>query len=109
MKNKPAKRPTEKLWWSRHYVAGQTVGSLAAFADLAQVCETHLKGLFRITVIDLLKRSRLAHVGQICAIPTFVRRLPRPVFVVVGDLKVVGLRFGRDLCTTGSAGAKLTR
>lgn len=110
MKNKPAKRPTEKLSWPRHYVAGQTAGSLPAFADPAQVCETHLKGLFRITGIDLLKRPRLARGEQILAIPTVVRRLPRPMRVLIGDLAdTARVLVGLDLRPVGAVGAKLRK
>lgn len=70
----------------RLYVAGQTARSLAAFANLKRICETHLAGRYRIEVIDLTKSPNLAASDQIFALPTLVRRLPNPVKKIIGDL-----------------------
>jgi circadian clock protein KaiB len=73
-------------WELRLYVAGQTPRSLAAFANLKKICETHLKGKYRIEVIDLVANPELARADQIVAIPTLVRKLPPPVKRIIGDL-----------------------
>ena len=73
-------------WQLRLYVTGQTPTSLAAFANLKKMCESHLKGRYRITVIDLVKQPHLAKGDQILAIPTVVRRLPKPVRTIIGSL-----------------------
>jgi len=70
----------------RLYVAGQSPKSLAAFANLKELCEVHLAGKYRIEVIDLLKKPQAARDDQIIAIPTVVRRLPQPVRKIIGDL-----------------------
>ena len=75
-----------KLWQLRLYVMDTTLKSRTAFANLKQICETHLKGRYRITVIDLLKHPQLAKGDQILAIPTVVRRLPTPVRTIIGSL-----------------------
>jgi circadian clock protein KaiB len=80
----------------RLYVAGQTPKSLSAFANLKAICEEHLKGRYRIEVIDLLKNPQLAQGDQIFAIPTLVRKLPEPIKKIIGDLSntervIVGL------------------
>ena len=80
------KRPSAKLWQLRLYVMDQTAKSLTAFANLKQICETHLKGRYRITVIDLLRQPQLAKGDQILAIPTVVRKLPSPVRTIIGNL-----------------------
>jgi circadian clock protein KaiB len=64
----------------------QTPQSVTAFANLKRMCETHLKGRYRITVVDLLKQPQLAKGDQILAIPTVVRRLPKPVRTILGNL-----------------------
>jgi circadian clock protein KaiB len=79
-------RPPAKLWQLRLYVMDQTSKSLAAFTNLKQLCETHLKGRYRIKVIDLLKQPHLAKGDQILAIPTVVRKLPKPVRTIIGTL-----------------------
>ena len=70
----------------RLYVAGQTAKSLAAFANLQRICDTHLAGQYSIEVIDLTKTPQLAAGDQIFAIPTLVRRLPEPIKKIIGDL-----------------------
>lgn len=70
----------------RLYVAGQTSKSLAACTNLKRICETHLAGQYRIEIIDLTKDPKLAAGDQILALPTLVRRLPKPVKKIIGDL-----------------------
>lgn len=70
----------------RLYVAGQTAKSLAACANLKRICETHLAGQYRIEIIDLSKNPKLAAGDQILALPTLVRRLPKPIKKIIGDL-----------------------
>lgn len=70
----------------RLYVAGQTAKSVAACTNLRRICETHLAGRYRIEIIDLTKNPTLAAGDQIFALPTLVRRLPKPVKKIIGDL-----------------------
>src|SRR5512136_2717562 len=79
-KNKP------EMWNLRLYVAGQTPKSIAAFANLKKICEEHLKGRYRIEVVDLMENPKLAAGDQILAIPTLVRKLPPPIKKIIGDL-----------------------
>lgn len=83
---KGGRKPEEAKYELRLYVAGQTVKSLNAFANLKNICETHLAGKYRIEVIDLLENPQLAAGDQILAIPTLVRQLPKPVKKIFGDL-----------------------
>jgi circadian clock protein KaiB len=69
----------------RLYVAGQTPKSLQAFANLKEICETHLKGRYRIEVVDLVQNPALARGDQILALPVVVRQLPPPVKKIIGD------------------------
>jgi circadian clock protein KaiB len=57
-----------------------------AIANLNRICETHLAGQYRIEVIDLTKNPQLASGDQILAVPTVVRRLPKPIKKIIGDL-----------------------
>ena len=77
---------TEKAWELRLYVAGKTPKSVTALNNLRKYCEQHLKGLYRIEVIDLLKTPQLAEGDQIFAIPTLVRKVPEPIRKIIGDL-----------------------
>ena len=85
----------------RLYVAGQTPRSLAALSNLKRICAAHLDGRYRIEVIDLIRNPQLAQGDQILAIPTLVRKLPKPIRKIIGDLSdtervLVGLDL-RDL------------
>lgn len=73
-------------WLLKLYVAGQTPKSVAAFANLKHICETHLKGEYEIEVVDLLVNPKLAKGDQIVAVPSLVRQLPPPVKKIIGDL-----------------------
>ena len=75
-----------KVWELRLYVAGQTPRSLTAFSNLQQICEGHLKGRYRIQIIDLVEKPQLSKGDQILASPTLVRKLPEPVRKIIGDL-----------------------
>lgn len=75
-----------ELWKLRLYVAGQTPKSVAAFANLRQLCEEHLAGRYTIEVIDLIENPHLAQGDQILAVPTLVRKLPVPLKRVIGNL-----------------------
>jgi circadian clock protein KaiB len=101
-KRKPAKAAQ---WELRLYIAGQTQRSVTAFSNLKRICEEHLKGSYRIEVVDLLKNPQLASGDQILAIPTLVRKLPAPMKKIIGDLSdekrvLVGL----DLRPLGGGG-----
>jgi circadian clock protein KaiB len=109
MKTKTVKRPAAstrrrpaKLWQLRLYVMDRTPKSATALSNLKHLCETHLKGRYRITVIDLLRRPQLAKGDQILATPTVVRRLPIPVRTIIGNLTDTDrVLVGLDLRATG--------
>jgi len=94
--------PVDGHYDLRLYVAGQTPKSLAAFANLKQLCDVHLAGKYRIEVIDLVKKPQRARDDQIIAIPTLVRRLPQPIRKIIGDLcdrrqTLIGLELSEKL------------
>ena len=97
---RPSKLP---LWELRLYVAGMTPTSIRAFENLKKLCEEHLHGAYKIQVIDLLERPKLASGDQIIAVPTLVRHLPTPVKKIIGDLSnTERVLVGLDLRPAGS-------
>jgi len=93
-----AKTRRSESYLLRLYIAGQTPDSIAAVANLKKICENKLPGKYRIEVVDLLKKPQLAKGDQIIAIPTLVRRLPRSVKKIVGNLsKTESVIVGLDL------------
>jgi circadian clock protein KaiB len=90
-KTKVSKKSSPRLskaakWHLKLYVAGKTGRSEMALRNLKQICEDHLKGLYELEVIDLLKQPQLAKGDQIFAIPTLIKRVPKPVRKIIGDL-----------------------
>jgi len=76
----------EKKWELRLYVAGKTEKSVTAVTNLRKYCEEHLKGQYKIEVIDLMEKPQLAEGDQILAVPTLVRKVPEPIRKIIGDL-----------------------
>lgn len=76
----------ENKYELRLYVAGNTPKSATALFNLKKYCEEHLKGQYKIEVIDLLVQPQLAEGDQIFAIPTLVRKVPEPIRKIIGDL-----------------------
>jgi circadian clock protein KaiB len=96
--------PTRKLWELRLYVAGQTPRSRAALSNLKKICVDHLTDRYSIEVIDLLEQPQRSRGDQILAVPTLVRRLPKPMRKIIGDLSdTERVLIGLDLrCAGGS-------
>jgi len=96
MKTKQKAANSKKVVELRLYIAGQTPKSLAAIANLKNICAGEFEEKYDIQVIDLLKNPALARDHQILAIPTLVRSLPVPICKIIGDLSdkervIVGL------------------
>jgi len=80
------KEKEAKAYELRLYIAGKTAKSIQALTNLKKYCEEHLKGQYKIEVIDLLVQPQLAEGDQIFAIPTLVRKVPEPIRKIIGDL-----------------------
>jgi circadian clock protein KaiB len=70
----------------RLYVAGMTPRSARAIANIKEICEEHLKGLYTLQVIDIYQQPVLARGDQIIAVPTLIKKLPEPLRRLIGDL-----------------------
>ena len=80
------------------YVTGETPNSRKALANLKEMLEQELQGMYKLRVIDVLKNPRLAEEEKILATPTLARALPRPVRKIIGDLSdKEGVLLGLDL------------
>ena len=82
----------------RLYINRSTLKSTLAVKNIKQVCEQHLNGRYDLEIIDIGQQANLARDEQIVAVPTLIKRLPRPLRRLIGDLsdhnKVL---FGLDL------------
>jgi circadian clock protein KaiB len=76
----------EESWELWLYIAGQTPKSILALENITKYSKEYLKTKYIIEVIDLLKNPQLAEDDQIFAIPTLVRKAPKPLRKIIGDL-----------------------
>jgi circadian clock protein KaiB len=106
-KKAPAKINDKSFYQLRLYIAGQTARAEGVLRNLQAICETHLKGKYKIEVVDLLVNPQLARGDQIFAVPTLVRQLPPPVKKIIGDLSnIERVLVGLDLRTVQKKGSK---
>ncbi len=88
----------------RLYVAGQTPKSLAAIANITWLCGRYLPGRHSVEVIALLDEPHHAVIDHIFAMPTLVRRLPKPLKRIVGDLsKTERVVLGLDIAARSAS------
>jgi circadian clock protein KaiB len=95
-KSSPKARKREYLL--RLYVSRSTLKSKVALRNIQRICEEHLKGRYDLDVIDIHEHASLARDEQIVAVPTLIKRLPRPLQILVGDMSDMNrVLFGLDL------------
>ena len=82
----PGGEPSSEAFVLHLYVAGESLRSIAAIANLKKICEKHLAGRHQCKIIDLKENPQLAHEDNIVAIPTLIRKMPLPEHKILGDL-----------------------
>ena len=70
----------------RLYVSGATPKSSEAIENVKRICEKHIPGQYRLEVIDIYQQPQRAERDQVVAVPTLVKRMPRPVRKLIGTL-----------------------
>ncbi len=80
------KKAPHSAYVLRLYVVGKTPNCLSALTNLKKICDAHLPLNYEIEIIDLLQLPELAKDDQILAIPTVIRRFPKPTRKAIGDL-----------------------
>ena len=76
----------DNCWELLLFIAGQTPKSILALENIRKYGKEHLSDKYSIEVIDLLKTPQLAEKHEIFAIPTLLRKLPKPLRRIIGDL-----------------------
>lgn len=69
------------------FVAGHETNSLQARNNLARLCEEHLKGRSKSTIVDVLKDAAVAHTHNVLLTPTLILIAPLPKVVLLGNLR----------------------
>jgi circadian clock protein KaiB len=68
------------------YVTGSTPRSVRAIENIQRICEEHLKGRYRLEIVDIYQQPELAEREQLVVAPTLVKQLPLPLRTFIGDL-----------------------
>jgi circadian clock protein KaiB len=68
------------------FVSGQTLRSNRAIVNVRNLCEQQLKGRYELKVVDVLLDPRIAAAEQLIALPTLVKKFPKPTVRFIGDL-----------------------
>ena len=68
------------------YISGATQRSERAITNIKSVCEEHIKGRYRLNVIDIYQSPGQLAKHNIVAAPTLIKETPLPVRRLVGDL-----------------------
>ena len=71
------------------FVSGASDLAARAITNARRLCETHLAGQYRLTVIDVYEDLAALLASEVLATPTLVKNLPLPVRKIVGDLSHV--------------------
>jgi len=70
----------------RLYVAGEAPNSMQAVANLAALCQIHLRDRHEIEIIDVFREPKRALAESIFMTPTLVVLAPLPVRKIIGTL-----------------------
>lgn len=70
----------------RLYVAGDSLNSTQALANLKALCHTHLGNRCRIEVVDVFREPARALADSVFMTPALVRIKPPPAIRIVGTL-----------------------
>jgi len=80
------KRAPKGNYTLKLYIAGITPRSTQAVANIKKICETYLKGRYKLEVIDIFQQPTLSKGEQIIAAPTLIKKLPLPLRKFIGDM-----------------------
>lgn len=70
----------------RLYVAGDTMNSSQAIANLAALCRSHLPDHHQVEIIDVLQQPKRALADSVFMTPTLLKLTPVPLRRIVGTL-----------------------
>ena len=70
------------------FMAGDSLNSARALANLTALCLKHLPECHRIEIVDVLKEPLKALEAGIIVTPTLVKVSPSPTKKIIGDLAV---------------------
>jgi len=72
------------------YVAGKAPNSVKAIANLEAICRQHLKGGYKLEIVDVCEHPRRALTDGILVTPSLAKVSPAPTSNVIGNLSDTG-------------------
>lgn len=87
----------------RLYIAGSAPNSRQAIANLEAICREHLKGLYKLEIVDILEQPLRALTDGVLVTPSLNKVSPGPIAKIVGNLSDKGqvlLALGIEKATT---------
>jgi len=73
-------------WNLSQYIAAGHAKSSAAYTNIKRICEEYLPGSYSLQLVDVTQEPEAAVSGQILALPTLIRKEPKPERRIIGDL-----------------------
>ncbi len=71
------------------YVAKTNPRSVKAIQQIQQICEEYLPGRYSLEVVDIYEHPERLQEDQVFAVPTLIKRLPPPLYRLIGDMSDV--------------------
>jgi circadian clock protein KaiB len=68
------------------YIIGSNPASELALKNLREIISHETETFFELEVIDVRKNPQLAEDAKILAVPTLIKKLPKPIRKIIGDL-----------------------
>jgi len=68
------------------YVAGKAPNSVRAIANLEAICRRHLKGGYKLEIVDVCEHPRRALADGVLVTPSLTKVSPAPAANVIGNL-----------------------
>jgi circadian clock protein KaiB len=78
--------PDDRIFRFRLYVAGDSLNSAQAHANLKALCREHLPDRHAIEIVDVFKEPRRALADGVLMTPTLQKLAPLPARTIVGTL-----------------------
>jgi circadian clock protein KaiB len=70
----------------RLFIAGQTLRSERAVANLRRICDQVLPNDYELQIVDVFEQPHLAEQDHVLVTPTVIKQVPPPARRVLGDL-----------------------
>ena len=77
---------SERHYVLRLFIAGASVNSRRAVANLREICDHYIKDKYTLEIIDVYQQRIIAEQEQLVALPLLVKSHPLPERRLIGDM-----------------------